>query len=174
MHLSLYDTSVPVIQQMLASLSGFLHKAEEHAQAHAIEAQVFLQARLFPDMFPLIRQVQIACDFAKSVTGRLANQSLPIFEDTEVSFTQLQERIQKTIDFINTLKPDQFIGAENRALTTAPGTPYEQHFDGGQAFLLYFGLPHFFFHTTTAYNILRHHGVAVGKRDFIGAALFNR
>lgn len=164
----LYQSSVPIIQTMLQNLSSFLHKAEAHAEAHQIDANVFLQARLFPDMFPLVRQVQIACDFAKAITGRLADQSLPVFEDTETSFSQLYLRIQKTSDFIQSLTPDQFIGAEVRPLITAPGKPYEQHFNGGTDFLFQFGLPQFFFHTTTAYAILRHHGVPLGKSDFIG------
>jgi len=164
---SLYITSVPVFKQMLGGLSGVLAKADAHAAARKIEPAALLQARLFPDMFPLLRQVQVACDFAKSVSARLAGVDVPSFEDKEQSFADLQARIAKTLAFIGTLTPQQFEGSETREIVTQAGTPKEKRFSG-QSYLLNYGLPHFFFHVTTAYAILRHNGVEVGKKDYIG------
>ena len=165
---SLYDLSVPVFKQMLGSLAQFLTKAEEHAAAQKIDPNALLQARLYPDMFPLLRQVLIACDFGKSVTARLAGQTVPAYEDTETTFAELQARIAKTLAFINGLTPAQFEGAESREIILQAGTPKEKRFMGS-AYLLHYGLPHFFFHTTTAYALLRHNGVPVGKKDFVGS-----
>ena len=132
------------------------------------EPIVLLDARLFPDMFPLIRQVQIATDFAKSVSARLAGVDVPVYDDNEQSFTELQGRIGKTLSFIESLTPDQFEGSESREIVLRPGTPKEKKMVG-HTYLSNYGLPQFFFHVTTAYAILRHNGLEVGKGDFMGA-----
>ena len=164
---TMYSTSVPVFQQMLGSLQVILQKAQAHAAEKKIDDQVFLQARLAPDMFNLIRQVQIAADFAKGVSARLANVDLPDFQDTENSFDELQARLSKTLDFIGSLTAAQFEGSEAREVILRPGTPKEKKLLGTN-YLLGYGLPQFFFHVTTAYDILRHHGVELGKRDYMG------
>ena len=164
---SLYITSVPVFKQMLGGLSGILAKADAHAVARKIEPNALLQARLFPDMFPLVRQVQVACDFAKSVSARLAGVEVPSFTDTEQSFADLQARIVKTLEFIDSLTAQQYEGSDTREIVTQAGTPKEKHFTG-QSYLINYGLPHFFFHVTTAYAILRHNGVELGKKDYVG------
>ena len=123
---------------------------------------------LFPDMFPLVRQVQIAVDFAKGVSARLAEIEVPKYEDTEVTFADLQALIAKVLAFIDTITPAQIDGKEGIEIVTRPGTPKEKRFSG-QSYLLTYGLPQFFFHVTTAYALLRHNGVEVGKRDYMGA-----
>lgn len=168
MTLSMYQASVPVFKQMLGGLSGVLAKAEAHATARKIEPTVLLQARLYPDMFALLRQVQVACDFAKSVSARIAGVDVPSFEDKEESFADLQARIAKTLAFVDSLAAAQIDGSEERRIVTQAGTPKEKIFSG-QSYLFNYGLPHFFFHTTTAYAILRHNGVEIGKKDFIGS-----
>ena len=168
MTLSMHAASVPVFKQMLASLADVLSKAEAHATDRKIDPNALLQARLFPDMFPLVRQVQIACDFAKSVPARLAGAEVPAYEDTEQTFAELQARIAKTLDFIDGLDAAAFDGSEQRQIVLRPGTPKERTI-GGQAYLLNYGLPQFFFHVTTTYALLRHNGVEVGKKDFMGA-----
>jgi uncharacterized protein len=168
MTLSMYAASVPVFSQMLSSLSDILHKTEAHALAKNIEPSVFLQARLSPDMFPLIRQVQIAADFSRGVSARLAGLDVPSMEDNQQTFADCQVLIKQTLDFINSIKPEQIDGQEGREIITRPGTPKERRFNG-QAYLLSYGLPQFFFHVTTAYAIVRHNGVEVGKKDYMGA-----
>ena len=163
----LFNTTVPVFKQLLGALSAVLAKAQAQAEARKIEPAALLQARLAPDMFPLLRQVRVACDFAKSVAGRLAGVDLPVFEDNEQSFDDLQARIAKTLAFLNGLTSAQFEGSASREIVTQAGTPKEKRF-AGQSYLLNYGLPHFFFHVTTAYNILRHNGMDVGKTDYIG------
>lgn len=167
MTLSMYQASIPVFKQMLGGLSAVLAKAEAHATAKKIEPAALLQARLYPDMFPLLRQVQVACDFAKGVSARLAGVEVPAFEDKEESFADLQARVAKTLAFIDSLTAAQLEGSETRQIVTQAGTPKEKIFTG-QSYLLNYGLPHFFFHTTTAYAVLRHSGVEVGKKDYIG------
>lgn len=167
MSITMYSTSVPVFQQMLGSLQVILQKAQAHAAEKKIEDQVFLQARLAPDMFNLIRQVQIATDFAKGISARLAGVDVPDFQDTENSFEELQARLHKTIDFMRELTPSQFEEAEEREIVLRPGTPKEKKLSG-EAYLLSYGLPQFFFHVTTTYAILRHHGIELGKRDYMG------
>jgi hypothetical protein len=162
-----YLASVPVFNQMLGGLNGVLSKAEAHVTARKIDPAALLQARLFPDMFGLVRQVQVACDFAKSVSARLAGVEVPSFDDTEQSFADLQARIEKTLAFINGLKASQFEGSDTREIVTQAGTPKEKRFSG-PSYLLNYGLPHFFFHVTAAYSILRHNGVEIGKKDYIG------
>ena len=164
----MYDASVPVFKQMLGSLSVVLNKAQEHAEHKNIDPSTLLQARLFADMFHLIRQVQIATDFAKGVTARLAGIDVPVYEDNETSFDGLQKRIAKTIEFLSSVPANKIVGSEQRDITTQAGTPKERKFTG-QAYLLNYGLPQFFFHVNAAYGILRHEGVEIGKRDYMGA-----
>ncbi len=168
MSLSLHAASVPVFTQLLGGLADVLAKAQAHATERKIDPDALLQARLFPDMFPLVRQVQIACDFAKSVPARLAGAEVPSWEDSERSFEDLQARIARTVAFIQALDPAAFEAAATREIVLRPGTPKERTLTG-QAYLLAYGLPQFFFHVTTAYALLRHSGVEVGKRDFMGA-----
>ena len=163
----MYTASVPVFKQMLGGLKQALVKAEAYAAARKIDPSALLQARLFPDMFALLRQVQVACDFAKSVAARLAGAAVPSFDDSEQSFADLQSRIDQTLAFIEGLQATQFEGSQEREIVTQAGTVKEKRFTG-QSYLLNYGLPHFFFHTTAAYAILRHNGVEVGKRDYIG------
>ncbi len=168
MTISMHSASIPVFKQMLTALNGVLAKAEAHATEKKIDPNAFLQARLFPDMFPLIRQVQIAADFAKSVPARLAGAEVPAYEDNEQTFADLHTRIKKTLAFIDGLSAAQIDGSETLEIVLRPGTPKEKKLTG-QTYLLGYGLPQFFFHVTTAYDILRHNGVEVGKRDFMGA-----
>jgi hypothetical protein len=168
MTISTYTASVPVFKQMLNALSNVLQKAEAHAGAKNIEPSVLLQARLFPDMFPLVRQVQIAVDFAKGVSARLAGVEVPSYADTEQSFAELQALLGKTLAFIDTLDAAQFEGSGAKEIVLRPGTPKEKKLSG-DAYLQNYGLPQFFFHVTTAYTILRHNGVELGKRDYMGA-----
>ena len=167
MTLSMYQASVPVFKQLLGGLSVVLAKAEAHAAAKKIEPNALLQARLYPDMFALLRQVQVACDFAKSVSARLDGVEVPSFDDKEETFADLQARIAKTLAFIDSLTAAQIEGSETRQIVTQAGTPKEKIFTG-QSYLFNYGLPHFFFHTSTAYAVLRHNGVEVGKKDYIG------
>jgi uncharacterized protein len=167
MSLSMHAASVPVFQQMLGSLNDLLAKAEAHATEKKLEPDALLRARLFPDMFPLIRQVQIACDFAKGVSARLAAAEVPVYEDKEQTFAELQALVARTSAFIGSLPASAFDGSETREIVIRPGTPKERRFTG-QGYLLSYGLPQFFFHVTTAYALLRHNGVEVGKRDYMG------
>jgi uncharacterized protein len=164
----IYTSSIPVFKQMLGGLSAVLAKAEAQATAKNIDPQALLQSRLYPDMFTLLRQVQVACDFAKSVSARLAGVEVPKNEDNEQSFADLQTRIAGVLAFIDGLAVAQFDAAATREIVSQAGTPKEKRFTG-QSYLLNYGLAHFFFHTTTAYGILRHNGVEVGKKDYIGS-----
>lgn len=167
MTISMYNASVPVFKQQLNSMAKVLSKAEEHAKEKQIDPAVFLQARLYPDMFQLLRQVQIAADFAKGVCARLAGVEVPSYSDDEVTFADLHARINTTLAFIDSLTPAQFETAAEREIITRPGTPKEKKFTG-LSYLLTYGLPQFFFHTTTTYAILRHNGVSIGKGDYMG------
>lgn len=163
----MYNASIPVFTQMLGGLKTVLSKAEAHATEKKIDPNALLQARLFPDMFALLRQVQVATDFAKSVSARLAGVEVPQLPETEQTFADLQARIDTVLRFMAGLSVDQFANAATREIVSQAGTPKEKRFTG-QSYLLNYGLPHFFFHTTTAYDILRHNGVEVGKKDYIG------
>jgi uncharacterized protein len=163
----MYTASLPVLTQMLGGLSTVLAKGEAHASAKNIDPNALLQARLFPDMFNLLRQVQVACDFAKGTAARLAGVDVPKMDDTEQTFADLQKRIAAVQAFIQTLSASQFDAASTREIVTQAGTPKEKRFTG-QSYLFNYALPHFFFHTTTAYSILRHNGVEVGKKDYVG------
>ena len=166
MTLSLYDVSVPVFTRTLKALDAVLAKAEANAEARKIEPAVFLQARLAPDMFPLLKQVQLASDFAKGGAGRLAGGELPKYADDEQSFADLHGRIGKTVDYLATLDRAAFDGAEAREIAMqVRGEDAHLH---RQVYILHVAIPNFFFHAATAYDILRHNGVEVGKRDFIG------
>lgn len=166
MTISMYQASVPVFQRMLGNLKAILKLAATHAQTKKIDESVFLNSRLYPDMLALARQVQIAADFAKGACSRLAGQDVPKFEDAEKTFAELIARIDRTLAHIATFKPAQIDGAEERDITiSVAGDPISFK---GQTYLLHQALPNFYFHVTTAYAILRHNGVEIGKRDFIG------
>ena len=164
----MYSHAVPVFKQMLAALQAILIQAEAHAVAKSIEPDALLQARLYPDMFPLLKQVQIAADFSRGISARLAGMDVPTFDGKESSFADLDLLLTRTLGFLDSLSPAQFDGSETRDIILRPGTPKEKKLSG-QAYLANYGTPQFFFHLTTAYDILRHSGLAVGKRDFMGA-----
>lgn len=169
MSLSMYSASVPVLRQMLTSLSKVLAKAQEHATEKKIDPAALLGARLFPDMFPLVRQVQIAVDFAKGISARLANTEVPSWPDTpEAGFDELQALITRALAHIDSLGAEQFEGSQSREIVLRAGTPKERKLRG-EVYLLQYGLPQFFFHVTTSYAILRHNGVEIGKRDYMGS-----
>ena len=164
--LPMFDASIAPLKRALNNLSHILKKAEAHADAKSIEHAVLLNGRLFPDMYPLIRQVQIATDMSKGAAARLADLEIPKYEDDETTFEQLQARIAKTLAFIDTIKPAQLENAENCAVTITVRKA-DLHFTG-QAYLFDWVLPNVYFHVTTTYNILRHNGVELGKPDFLG------
>jgi hypothetical protein len=166
MAISMYQASVPVFLKTLGNLSAILDKGAAFAAARKIEPSVLLGYRLAPDMLNLTRQVQIASDHAKRAAARLAGIEAPAYEDNEASFADLKARIDKTVAFINTLKPGQIDGSEGRQIALKVGG-IDMTLTG-QTYLLHNALPNFFFHTTTAYAILRHCGVEIGKKDFIG------
>ncbi len=166
MPVSMYDTSIPVFQRMMRNLIAVLDKAEANAAARKIEPSVFAEARLAPDMLPLKRQVQIATDMAKGAGARLANVEIPKWEDNEASLADLKARLTKAIDYLGGLTRAQLEGSETRDITlTVAQKPLTLK---GHAYLMTHAFPHFFFHVTTTYDILRHNGVDIGKRDFIG------
>lgn len=166
MTFSIYEASVPVFRQMLGSLSSLLHKAEAHAKANCMDVNELLEASLAPDMFSFTRQIQIACDHAKGCAARLAGVDNPKFEDTEKTVAELQERIRKTLAFVNSVSAEQFVGAEDRDIQLV--FPWATYDFKGSRYLTYWALPNFFFHATTAYDLLRYKGVPVGKADFLG------
>jgi uncharacterized protein len=166
--ISLYTASVPVFTQMLNSMSAVLTKAEAYAAEKKIAPSVLLEARLYPDMFALLKQVQIAADFARGVSARLAGVEVPVVESNEQSFADLQSLIGNTLRFLDGLTPSQIDGQEGREIVLRPGTPKEKRFNG-HSYLLAYALPQFFFHVTTTYAILRHNGLDIGKRDYMGA-----
>lgn len=161
-----YSATVPAFVQILNALSTILTKAAAHAEAKKIDPSVFVTARIAPDMFPLVRQVQIATDHAKGASARMAGVDNPSFADTETTFADLQARITKTLDFVKSLKPAQFDGGFERDITLTIGG--QKMTWKGDVYLHQFALPNFYFHVTAAYAILRHNGVDVGKRDFLG------
>lgn len=167
MPISLYTATVPVFKQMLLALSDVLNKGEEYAQHRKFDPTVLLQSRLFPDMLPLVRQVQIACDFAKSVPSRLAGIEVAAYEDNEQSFAELQQRIAKTLALIDTISASQVDSSSVKEVVLRPGTPKEKKLSA-EDYALKYGMPQFFFHVTTAYNLLRNNGVEIGKKDYMG------
>jgi hypothetical protein len=166
MQISMYQASAPRFVNTLKNLSAILDKAQAHADAKKIEPKVLTAARLFPDMFAMSRQVQSACDTAKGAVARLAGVEVPVHEDTEQTLEELKARIAKTIAFINAVKPSQVDGSEDKEVVLKFRTG-EVRMKGMQ-YLLGHAQPNFYFHVTTAYNILRHNGVEVGKKDYIG------
>jgi hypothetical protein len=168
MSISLYTATVPVFKQMLLALSDVLKKGEEHAQNRKFDPAVLLQSRLFPDMLPLVRQVQIACDFAKSVPARIAGVEVAAYEDSEQSFAELQQRIAKTLALIEGMTAEQLNGSAVKEVVLRPSTPKEKKLTV-EDYALKYGMPQFFFHVTTAYNLLRHNGVEIGKKDYMGS-----
>ena len=169
MSLSMYEASIPVFIRQLNALSGILKKGEEHAIAKKIEPEVFINARLAPDMFPLSRQIQIATDGVKGCAARLAGVDVPSYPDTEKTFAELQARIAKTIEFLKTFKAAQIDGSEGRKITLK--LRKEDTSFLGQPYLLNFVLPNLYFHVSMAYAILRHNGVDVGKMDFLAGLM---
>ena len=166
MKLSMHQAGAARFAAMLRNLSAILDKAEAYAEAKKIDAAVPGGLRLIADMFPLARQVQIACDTAKGAVARLAGLEIPKHEDTEKTFEELQMRIIKTLDFIATVKAAQVDGSEDKEIVIklrGKDTAFK-----GMSYLFGFAWPNFYFHVTTAYNILRHNGVELGKGDFIG------
>lgn len=165
MPVSMYLISVPSFQKHLNALDAILDKADAYATAKKIDPAVLMNARLYPDMFNFIRQVQASCDFAKAASARLAGIEPPSHPDTETTIAELKARIAKTLAFLSTIKPEQMEGSEDKSLTIKVG-PNEMTFTG-RDYLLHFALPNFYFHCTTAYDILRHNGLEIGKRDFM-------
>jgi hypothetical protein len=168
MTISMYKVSIPRFIHTLRNLGAILDKAEAYAEAKKLDVSVLPTARLYPDMLPLTSQVQIACDAAKGAAHRLAGVANPAFEDNEKTLPELKARIDKTIAFLETIKPEQVDGTEDKELIVKVGGNDTKF--GGMQFLLGRAIPNFFFHVTTAYNILRHNGVEVGKRDYLGPA----
>ena len=162
----MYQASVPQLKKMLVNLSAILTKAQEHVAAKGMDGKVLVEARLFPDMFPLAKQVQIACDQVKFGLARLASVEAPKFDDTESTFAQLKERIAKTIAFMDSIQPEQVDGTEAKEIRFSIK---EWNFEFvGEQYVLTWIIPNFYFHVTTAYNILRHNGVELGKTDYLG------
>ncbi|CEG57137.1 DUF1993 domain-containing protein [Legionella fallonii] len=167
MALSMYQATIPAFIRMLNNLSAILIKASHHAEAKKIDPAVFINARLAPDMFALARQVQIATDTAKGCGARLADVEIPSYADTETSFAELHERIAKTVQFLKSIPEEKLNGSEEREITLKMrGSEIRL---SGQQYVINFALPNFYFHVTTAYDILRHNGLEIGKMDFLGA-----
>ncbi len=166
MSISMYQASVPRFVNILGNLSNILDKAQAHVDAKKLDVTALTGFRIYPDMFPMSRQVQIACDTAKGVVARLAGLEIPKDEDTETTLAELKARIAKTIAFIQGVTPAQIDGTEDKAIVTRRGDK-ETHYKGMQ-FLLGHAVPNIYFHVTTTYNILRHNGIEIGKRDFLG------
>lgn len=164
----MYTNSVPVFKQLLTALKAILTQADALAAAKSIDPDAFLQARLYPDMFPLVKQVQIAADFARGVSARLAGTDVPNFDGKEKSFSDLDALLTQTLQFLDSVNSLQFDGSETKQIVLRPGTPKEKKLSG-QAYLSNYGMPQFLFHVTTAYALLRHNGLPIGKRDFMGA-----
>lgn len=168
--ISMYNTTVPEFKRSLLALRAILVKAEAFVVEKKIEDSVLLQARLAPDQFPLVKQVQIACDNAKGTAGRLAQAEFPKMEDNEMTLKELEARIDKTLAYLDTLTPEQFVGSEERdiAIYFMPGKCLT-----GLEYVNTLGLANFYFHVTTAYSILRHNGMNIGKADFMGQVEFH-
>ena len=166
MTLSMYSASVPVFRRMLGNLLQWLDKAEAHAAAKKFDTSVYLAARLAPDMLPFTKQIQIACDGAKFGVARLAGVEAPKFEDNEASFAELRERVRRTLDFVESVPAAQIDGTDDKDVVVPRR-------DGpitlkGEFYLKHFVLPNLYFHVTTAYALLRHNGVELGKADYLG------
>jgi uncharacterized protein len=164
---ALYQATIPVFEQLLTALSAIVEKAIAHAAAHKIDPAVLVSARLYPDMLPFVRQTQIACDHAKHVAGRLSGDEAPRFGDNEASLEDIKARIAKTLDYIRTVSAAAIDAGADREITIPLGDRIMKM--KGADYVNHYALPNFYFHCTTAYDILRHNGVEIGKRDFIGA-----
>ena len=167
MTLSMYQAAIPPLIHSLSNLVNILAKGATYAEAKKIEPSVLLGTRLYPDMFPLTRQVQIASDIARRGTARLAGQEAPTMEDNESSFPELITRLEKSIDYLKNFNREEIDGTETKSISLPIGE--ETMTFEGQSFLIYFILPNVYFHVTTAYDILRHCGVELGKRDYLGS-----
>ncbi len=163
----MYTAAVPVFQQLLGSLDAILAKAEKHAGEKKLDPAALTQSRLFPDMFPLTKQVQIACEFARSVSAQLSGAPVAKFEGDAKTFPELRALIAHTLSAVGALTAGQFDGSGAREVVLHPGTPNERRLSG-EAYLLHYAMPQFVFHVTTAYALLRHSGLEIGKRDFLG------
>lgn len=166
MRISMYQASVPCLVRLLENLSKILDKAQAHTEAEQLDVAMLLDHRLFPDMYPLSRQVQIACDKARSVVARLAGLEVPFYEDDERTFAELQQRLARSIEFIRGVPPDRIDGTEDKQIVL-PVAGRQTCYTGLQL-LLGHSLPNVYFHAATAYNILRQNGIPIGKRDFLG------
>ena len=166
MTISMYQASIPRFVNILGNLSNILDKAQAHVDARKIDPTVLTTYRLFPDMLPMTRQVQIACDTAKGLAARLAGVEIPVYEDDEKTLADLKARVAKTIAFIETVTAKQIDGTEDKDIVIKRGDK-ETHYKGMQ-FLLGHAVPNIYFHVTTTYNILRHNGIEIGKRDYLG------
>lgn len=166
MTISMYQASVPAFVQTLTALDAILVKADAYCAAKKIDPAVMGQSRLYPDMFPLARQVQIACDFAKGASARLAGKDVPGWPDNEATIADLRARIAKTLDFVKTVKASEIDGSEGRDISMKVAG--QQMDFKGLPYLTQFVLPNLYFHAATAYAILRHNGLEIGKRDFMG------
>jgi hypothetical protein len=162
----MYEASIPAFVRTLDNLSQILHKAEAYAGEKKIEPQVLVNARLAPDMFALARQIQIASDGVKGAAARLTGTEIPSYPDTETTFAELQERIAKTAAYLQSFSPEQFEGSETKEIVVK-GRTHERRFNG-RDYLFSYVIPNFFFHVTTAYGILRHNGLEIGKADYLG------
>ncbi|MBR0751801.1 DUF1993 domain-containing protein [Bradyrhizobium jicamae] len=167
--MSFYDAVVPAYLQMLNSLTGLLTKAEAHCEARKIQPEVLLGARLYPDMLPLSKQIQLVSDFAAKGCARVTHSEVPSTPDTEKTFGELKQRLANTIAYVKTYKPEQFEGADAKQVTF-PAGPDRSITVTGQQLISSFSFPNFYFHAATAHGILRHNGVEIGKRDFLGVS----
>lgn len=167
MSISLYEISVPVFDHNLNNLAGLLNKAVEYCREKNLEDAVLLNYRFFPDMYPMVRQVQVACDQAKNSTSRLAGIDPQAIEDTEQTFAELLGRIDKTRAVLKSITFEQLAGSESRPMDFRMGK-YQLKFPSGIVYLQEFALPNFYFHLTTCYNMLRHNGLSIGKMNFLG------
>jgi hypothetical protein len=164
--ISMYQASVPRFVNILGNLSNILDKAQAYVDAKKLDPATLPTYRLYPDMLPMTTQIQIACDAAKGVVARLAGVEIPAYEDTEKTLSDLKARVAKTVAFIQTVPPEQIDGTEDKEIVIKRGDKETRY--KGMQFLLGHALPNFYFHVTTAYNILRHNGVEIGKRDYLG------
>ena len=166
MNISMYQASVPRFVNILGNLSRIIDKAQDHVDAKKIDPAVLPNFRLYPDMLPMAKQVQIACDTAKGVVCRLAGVDIPVYEDNEKTLPELKARIEKTIAFVKTMTPAQLDGTEDKEIVIKRADKETRY--NGMQFLLGHAIPNFYFHVTTTYNILRHNGIEIGKRDYLG------
>lgn len=166
MAIDMYTLTIPVFTRTLNNLKHVLEKGAAHAEAKKIDPTVFVSARLFPDMFPLAKQVQIATDMVKGAAARLAGVDIPAYADTETTFVELIDRVQRTITFLETFKPEQLANTADKQIVLPLRTRTLEF--TGLVYVQSFAIPNLYFHATTTYNLLRHNGVEIGKMDFLG------